>query len=210
MNEINGFEMYEWVRHLFPLCRSITGSGNRETLNFFKSKIPEMNILSFPTNKKVFDWVIPEEWNIRDAFVADTKGNKIIDFKQNNLHLMGYSSPVDKVISFEELDQHLHSLVHLPKAIPYVTSYYNRDWGFCLSHEKRESLNRNEKYHVLIDSSLAPGKKEAWATSKCLIDFLAYADGSKDLVEVADEINESSFQLIKIAEILEANNLIKK
>lgn len=151
-----GRQMYQWINHVFPICRSLTGDGVRKTLRSLQETLPEMEIHEVPTGTPCFDWRVPEEWNIREAWVCNEAGEKIIDFATSNLHLMGYSEPVDKVVGLAELNEHLHSLPEQPEAIPYVTSYYRRNWGFCCTHTLRQSLTE-QKYHVYIDSTLASG-----------------------------------------------------
>ena len=155
MNTV-GTDIYSLCKELFHINRSITGDGVRETLNIIKRKLPRLKIHEIPSGTKCFDWTIPKEWNIREAYIIDPDGQKIIDFNDYNLHVVGYSTPVDKLINLEELNKHLYSLPELPDAIPYVTSYYREMWGFCLPHNQREKL-KNGKYKVYIDSSLEDG-----------------------------------------------------
>ena len=151
-----GNEMFSWAKDIFPLNRSITGQGVRDTLLYFKNIIPELKIKEIPTGKKIFDWEVPNEWNIKEAYIEDENKKRIIDFNDSNLHVLGYSCPIDKWIDFEELDKHLYSIKDQPDVIPYVTSYYKERWGFCLSHNDRLKLE-NKKYHVVIKSELKPG-----------------------------------------------------
>jgi aminopeptidase-like protein len=152
-----GQKMYDWACDLFPLNRSITGQGNRETLHYLKNILPNLNIKNFNSGDEVFDWTIPDEWHIDEGYIEDELGNKIIDFKNNNLHILGYSEPIDVWISLDELKEHLHSLPKQPDAIPYLTSYYKRRWGFCLTHNQLLNL-KNVRYHVVIKSSFFKGK----------------------------------------------------
>ncbi len=150
-----GSAMHQLVAELFPLCRSITGNGIRETLRILQSHVP-LTINEVPTGTKVFDWTVPKEWNIRDAYILDEQGNKIVDFKRNNLHVVGYSTPIDTTVTLAELQEHLYSLEEQPDAIPYVTSYYKERWGFCLTHKQRTGLKEGV-YRVVIDSELTKG-----------------------------------------------------
>lgn len=151
-----GQEIYQLCAELFPICRSLTGDGVRQTLRVIQRHLPQLAIHEAASGTKCFDWTVPNEWNIRDAYIVAPNGEKIVDFKKSNLHVVGYSVPVDREIGLDELQQHLHSLPELPKAIPYITSYYRPQWGFCLTHELRQKLKPG-MYKVKIDSTLAPG-----------------------------------------------------
>lgn len=157
MKQDPGREMYALLKELFPIPRSITGDGVRETLKVIQRKLPvKMKINEVPTGARAFDWIIPEEWSIKDAYVMDNSGKKVIDYKKNNLHVVGYSIPTNKIVTLNELQKHLHSTETQPAAIPYVTSYYKKTWGFCVSHNKRKKL-KNGIYRVVIDSRLKNG-----------------------------------------------------
>ncbi len=147
--------MYKWARDLFPINRSLTGPGVRETLNYIKKLNSELKIKSFKSRQKYFDWQIPDEWFPSEAWVKDINGKKIIDFKKNNLHLVGYSHSINNIVDFKELNDHLYSLPNQPNAIPYVTSYYKKNWGFCIKDNLRKKLKKT-KYQVYIN---APFKK---------------------------------------------------
>ena len=150
-----GNEMYALAERLYPICRSITGNGTRETIKILQEFIP-IKITEIPSGTKVFDWEIPEEWNISDAWIKSQDGTKIIDFKKLNLHVLNYSTPVDRTVKLEELKEHLYSLPEYPDWVPYRTSYYNRQWGFCLPHNQLLGLKDGE-YKVKIDSEIKPG-----------------------------------------------------
>jgi aminopeptidase-like protein len=151
-----GRDLYDLAKTLFPFPRSLTGNGVRRTLAEIQKHLPGLAVHEVPSGTRAFDWTVPDEWNVEDAYVLDARGRRVIDWKKNNLHLVGYSVPVDVTLSREELDQHLHSLPNQPTAIPYVTSYYARRWGFCLSHRARRALKKGT-YRAVIKSRLAPG-----------------------------------------------------
>lgn len=151
-----GEDLHSWATDLFPVCRSLTGDGVRQTLAYLQRLAPQMTIHAVPSGTVAMDWNVPDEWNIRDAYVKDEAGNRVIDFRESNLHVVGYSEPVDIVLSRAELDEHLHSIPELPNAIPYVTSYYRRTWGFCLSQLDRDALG-DGPFRVVVDSTLEPG-----------------------------------------------------
>lgn len=145
---------------LFPICRSITGAGLKKTLKIIQSEFPKLKIYRIPSGTKVFDWKVPSEWNVSDAYVLDKNNKKIINFKENNLHIINYSSPVNKFLSKKKLFENLYSLPNKPDAIPYITSYYKKRWGFCLTHKKKKEISKNynlkDKFKVIINSSFNP------------------------------------------------------
>ncbi len=150
-------KLYELAKDLFPISRSLTGSGVRLTLKKIKKIIPKIQIKSIASGTKVFDWKIPYEWSISEAYIEDQKKRRIVDFKKNNLHVVGYSKPINKTLTLSELKKHIHTLPKQPNAIPYVTSYYKKIWGFCMSHNQYKNLKPGN-YKVVIRSSLKKGK----------------------------------------------------
>jgi len=147
--------MYELMKKLYPICRSITGDGVRDTLNIIKEIIP-IKIHEVPSGTKAFDWVVPKEWNIKDAYIKNSKGEKIVDFRVSNLHVLNYSIPINTTVTLDELRKHTYTLLDHPDWIPYVTSYYAENWGFCMSHKQYEKLE-DDIYEVVIDSTLEDG-----------------------------------------------------
>jgi len=148
-----GQDMHDLARRLFPINRSITGRGFRKSLEIIREYLPELQIKSIKSGEKCFDWIVPLEWDVEEAYIEEyPSGKRIVDFKENNLHLVNYSVAVDKVLSFEELDKHLYYREDLPEAIPYVTSYYHPNWGFCLTYNQYKTLDQNKKYRVVIRS----------------------------------------------------------
>ncbi len=152
-----GDQIYELCKELFPINRSLTGDGVRETLSILRRELPGLNIMSMPSGSRCFDWTVPKEWNVREAYIVCPNGEKICDFSLNNLHLVGYSIPIHETVDLEVLQEHLHSLPELPDAIPYVTSYYKEKWGFCISQQERDRLKPGS-YTVHIDSKLEDGE----------------------------------------------------
>lgn len=153
--DIYGADMYRLAERLFPICRSITGNGVRKTLDILSEIVP-VRKYEVPTGTAVFDWTVPQEWNIRNGFIEDETGKRVLEFACNNLSIVGYSEPVDRVVSKEELLEHVYSEPSQPEAIPYVTSYYKRRYGFCMTEKQRCALG-NGPFHIVIDSELKDG-----------------------------------------------------
>ncbi|HEX3625618.1 MAG TPA: DUF4910 domain-containing protein [Verrucomicrobiae bacterium] len=153
--ESEGRRLHDFAGQLYPLCRSITGCGLRESLAALKQFVP-VELREVPSGTRVLDWTVPREWNIRDAWIDDSQGARIVDFRQSNLHVVNYSAPVRAKLTLAELKSHLYSIPEHPDWIPYRTSYYRESWGFCLSHRQLQSLPDGE-YDVCIDSTLEPG-----------------------------------------------------
>lgn len=150
-----GADMYELVERLYPLCRSITGDGVRATLDIVGEYIP-LQVHEVPTGTQVLDWTVPQEWNIRDAYIADSSGNRVVDFAASSLHVLGYSVPVSRTLPLAELREHLYTLPDHPNWVPYRTSYYKPQWGFCLAQDTLDAMPEGD-YEVCVDSTLEDG-----------------------------------------------------
>ena len=148
--------MHDLGARLFPIPRSITGNGVRQTLAILGEQLPGLTVHEVPSGTAVLDWTVPDEWNLRDAYLVGPDGHRVVDVADSNIHVLNYSTPVDTTLTLEELQAHLHSDPEHRDAIPYVTSYYNRTWGFCLTQEQRERLQPGE-YRAVIDATLEPG-----------------------------------------------------
>ena len=151
-----GNDIHQFAKELWPINRSITGEGVRETLERIKLHLPSLKVNSVPSGTNVFDWTVPREWSVTEAYIVTPSGERICDFNVNNLHLLGYSVPFEGEIDLSELKEHLYTLPEQPDAIPYITSYYKERWGFCLSQEQHNELTEG-KYYVKIDSKLFDG-----------------------------------------------------
>ena len=150
-----GNDIYGLIAELYPICRSITGNGFRESMRILQTRAP-LELHEVASGTQAFDWVVPKEWNIRDAWIKNSRREKIVDFQASNLHVLNYSLPVRQIVRFEELREHLFSLPEQEELIPYRTSYYKENWGFCVTHRQLQSMTEDE-YEVCIDSSLADG-----------------------------------------------------
>ena len=157
MNNSIGNDIHNFASKLWRVNRSLTGEGVRQTLTLIKEHLPKLTVKSVPSGTQVFDWIVPPEWHVNEAYITTPNGDKICDFSVNNLHLVGYSIPYSGKITLSELQKHLHSLPEQPSAIPYITSYYEERWGFCLTQEQRDSLEEGE-YKVVINSKLFSGQ----------------------------------------------------
>ena len=151
-----GKEMYDLAVRLFPICRSITGDGFRQSLGIIREQVPEMLVFEVPSGTEVFDWTVPKEWNIRGGWIRRKNGETVIDFSNSNLHVLGYSLPIHLLVNRDELLEHIYTQPEQPDWIPYVTSYYKERWGFCMTEHQKEQLT-DEEYEVFIDSTLADG-----------------------------------------------------
>ena len=139
-----GQRMYDLAERMFPICRSITGNGLRKSLEIIREELPEIKITEVPTGTQVFDWTVPKEWNISGGWIRTKQGETIVDFNETNLHVVGYSVPVHKTVSREELLEHVYTIPEQPDWIPYVTSYYKERWGFCMTERQKQTLTDDE------------------------------------------------------------------
>ena len=151
------YPMLEWAKDLFPICRSLTGEGTRKTLSYFETLNPELKREIFKTGEKVFDWEVPKEWKINDAYIQHESGGKFAEYSKNNLHILNYSTPIDMELSREELLSYVYTQPDQPDWIPYVTSYYEERWGFCMSEKEKVSLP-DGNYRAYVDSTLFEGE----------------------------------------------------
>ena len=151
-----GLQIHNFAKKLWPLNRSLSGEGVRETFDYILEYLPNLKVKSISSGSKVFDWVVPKEWNVKEAYIITPDGEKICDFSTNNLHLVGYSISFDGKITLNKLKDHLYTIPEQPNAIPYITSYYKERWGFCISQNQFKKL-KDGIYHVVVDTSLTDG-----------------------------------------------------
>tara|TARA_Y100001970_G_C14247277_1_gene869188 strand:- start:2769 stop:4076 length:1308 start_codon:yes stop_codon:yes gene_type:complete len=224
MDITSEFKFY--LNKLFPMNRSLTGEQNRETLKIIKDIIP-IKVHEYSSGSKVFDWVIPEEWNVVEAWVKNSKGEKVIDFNNSNLHLVSYSEPIQKKVSLEELQKKLHFLEQIPEAIPYRTSYYSKDWGFCLSYNDYigKVINNPGDFEIFIDCNfkkgglsigeiLIPGRNQKEILISCYICHPSMANDSlsgvlitaflaRELLKIQKDL-EHSYRIVFVPETIGA------
>ena len=155
--QINGRLIFKWAKDLFPFHRSITGKGTDKTLSYLNNLIGNLKIHKIKSGSKIFDWIVPKVWEINKAYIKNQKGKKIVDYDLSNLHIIGYSIPFKGLISYDELNKHLYSIPSQKNAIPFITSYYRKKWGFCVTENVRKKFKKQEKYEVLIDSKFKNG-----------------------------------------------------
>ena len=221
--------IYENIKKIYDYPRSLTGEGVRKTLRYIQTECPELKILATPSGSKVFDWEVPQEWLYRNAYVADMSGKIVIDVNDNFLHLVGYSQPIDSLVSLAEFRSHLHFIKDQPDAIPYVTSYYGKNWGFCCSYKQYKELN-DDYYYVKIDTShfdgelnygelILPGKmeKEVFLSSYVCHPNMANNElsGPVILLELAKYLSslperKYTYRLIWVPETIGAINYLHK
>lgn len=151
-----GSRIYELMERVFPFCRSITGQGVRDTLAVIEEVVPGMSTRAVPSGERAFDWTVPQEWNVDEAYIADPSGKRVVDFQDSALHVMSYSTPISEMMDLESLRRHIHTLPDQPDAIPYRTSYYTRDWGFCMSHRALSEMEPGD-YQVVMGTRLEDG-----------------------------------------------------
>ena len=156
-NIINKKILFNWAKTLFPFNRSLTGKGNLETLKYIKRILPNLKIKKVKSGTLINSWKVPKEWKVNVAYIKNSNGEKILDFKKNNLHLVSYSSAINQIINYKNLSKKIHYLKSQPNSIPYVTSYYKKDWGFCMPYNQFKKLNKKENFKVKIDSKFKKG-----------------------------------------------------
>lgn len=227
-DKLKKIKMMKWAKDLFPFCRSLTGNGNKRTFDYILSNVNKKFKIKYEkSNKKVFDWRIPKQWEIKDAYIKLPNGKKICEFKKNNLHIVNYSSPIRKKINYQDLKKYIYFIKDKPNAIPYITSYYKKNWGFCMSYNQFKKIPKEGSYEVFIDSKLFNGKmgsmemliqgkskKEILITSYICHPSMANNELSGPLIIMAlSKILKRSYysiRLLLIPETIGAINFIKK
>ena len=227
-NNLKSIKMMDWARTLFPINRSLTGQGVRQTIKFVRNKVnKDFKNQKIKSNTRVYDWKVPNEWQVSEAYIDEISGKRICDFRHNNLHLVGYSKNINKIMNYKNLVKKIHFLKNKPNSIPYVTSYYKKDWGFCLTFKRFKKMKKNKKYKVVIKSSHFKGnldyaeliikgksKKEILITSYICHPSMANNELSGPLVVMAlSKILKPSkytVRLILIPETIGAIAYIKK